>query len=159
MAATSTEADVLGEPVDRGPSVTFTATVTSNGNPVTTGTIDFLVDAAPADAGVALDGSGQATFTTHSLPAGTHAVQADYSGTDALEASTGAITQVVDIVADGGGPYAIDEGADLAVDGSGSTAGTGATFSWDVNDDDVVRRCHRRHTDVHVGAAQRARDH
>ena len=45
------------------------------------------------------------------------------------------MTQTVDGVADAGGPYTIDEGGDLVLDGTGSLAGAGATFSWDVNDD------------------------
>ena len=37
--------------------------------------------------------------------------------------------------ADAGGPYTIDEGDDLVLDGTGSLAGASATFSWDVNGD------------------------
>ena len=78
-----------------GQSVTFTATVTSGGNPVTTGTVDFTEGATTLAAGVALNGSGQATFTTSALTAGSHPITATYSGTAALATSSGAVTQVV----------------------------------------------------------------
>ena len=69
-----------------GQSVTFTATVTSGGDPVTSGTVTFE-DNGVTPAGtvggnnvVALNGSGQATFTTSSLAEGDHDFTADYSG-------------------------------------------------------------------------------
>ena len=45
------------------------------------------------------------------------------------------LDQVVDGVADAGGPYAITEGDPLTLDGTASLAGPGATYSWDVNGD------------------------
>jgi hypothetical protein len=39
------------------------------------------------------------------------------------------------VVADAGGPYAIDEGAGLTLDGSATTAGPGAVFAWDLDGD------------------------
>jgi subtilisin-like proprotein convertase family protein len=137
QAATATSLGSSPNPSLVGAPVTFTATVTSGGNPVTTGTVTFTEGATTLAGGVAVDGSGQATLTTSALTPGSHDITATYSGTDALAASSGAVTQVVDVVADAGGPYAIAEGADLAVDGSGSTAGAGATFSWDINGDGI----------------------
>ena len=116
--------------------MTFTATVTSDGNPVTTGTVDFTGRRRAGRRGSRPRRlrPGHVHDDVACRPAPTPSKR-HYSGTDALEASTGAITQVVDVVADAGGPYTIDEGADLALDGSGCTAGAGATFSWDVNGD------------------------
>ena len=45
------------------------------------------------------------------------------------------LDQVVDGVADAGGPYTITEGDPLTLDGTASLAGPGATYSWDVNGD------------------------
>ncbi len=74
-------------PATTGQPLTFTATVTSGGNPVTSGgTVTFLDNnAAPAGTVsgnnvVTLNGSGVATFTTHSLSEGDHAITANYSG-------------------------------------------------------------------------------
>jgi subtilisin-like proprotein convertase family protein len=138
-AATDTTLGSSLNPSVVGQPVTFTATVTSDGNPVTTGTVAFTEGATTLEPNAALDGSGQATFTTSSLTAGSHPITATYNGTDALETSSDGVTQVVDadVVADAGGPYTIAEGADLALDGSGSTAGAGATLSWDVNGDNI----------------------
>ena len=55
-----------------GQPVTFTATVTSGGNPVTTGTVDFTEGATTLADGVAVNASGQATFTTSTLTEGSH---------------------------------------------------------------------------------------
>jgi hypothetical protein len=136
-AVTATALGSSPNPSVVGAPVTFTATVTSGGNPVTTGTVTFAEGATTLAADVPVDGAGQATFTTSALTAGSHDITATYNETDALETSSGVVTHVVDVVSDAGGPYAIDEGADLALDGSGSTAGAGATFSWDVNDDGI----------------------
>jgi hypothetical protein len=69
-----------------GQSVTLTATVTSGGNPVTSGTVTFE-DGGLTPAGtvsgnnvVTLNGSGQAAFTTSSLTEGDHDITATYSG-------------------------------------------------------------------------------
>lgn len=79
-------------------AVTFTATVTSAGNPVTTGTVNFRIGATPLCSNVALNGSGQATcspvastFNTQ----GSFVVSADYSGTASFGISSGNVTQVV----------------------------------------------------------------
>ena len=69
------------------------------------------------------------------MTVGTHTVTATYNGATGVATSSSSIVQVVDGVADAGGLYTIDEGGVLALDGSASIAGAGATFSWDVNDD------------------------
>ncbi len=78
-------------------SVTFTSTtvVSSSGTPVTTGTMTFLDGATTIAGPIALNGSGQASFTTSSLIEGTHNIIASYSGASGFVASTGSITQVV----------------------------------------------------------------
>ena len=69
------------------------------------------------------------------MTVGTHTVTATYNGATGVATSSSSIVQVVDGVADAGGPYTIDEGGVLALDGSASIAGAGAIFSWDVNND------------------------
>jgi subtilisin-like proprotein convertase family protein len=78
-----------------GTAVTFTATVTSGGNPVTTGTVTFTEGATILAGDVALNGSGQATFTTSSLTATSHTIIATYSGTAGFFTSNGSINQTV----------------------------------------------------------------
>jgi LPXTG-motif cell wall-anchored protein len=118
-----------------GEAVTFTATVTSEGAPVTTGTIAFSDAGNPLGGGIPIAADGTATLTTSILTAGTHPITATYTGTPGFATSTANLDQVVGepIVADAGGPYAVAEGGSLTLDGSGSTAG--ATFAWDLNAD------------------------
>ncbi|WP_421926120.1 Ig-like domain repeat protein [Neoaquamicrobium sediminum] len=82
-------------PSTPGNSVTFTATVTAaSGGGTPTGTITFTVDGT-AQAPVAVDGSGQASFSSAALAPGAHAITADYSGDTDYVASTASLTQTV----------------------------------------------------------------
>jgi subtilisin-like proprotein convertase family protein len=116
-----------------GDSVTFTATVTTGSSPVTDGTVTFIDDSTPLATGVPLAADGTATFTISTLTVGSHTIAASYSGSASLAGSTATVAQVVNPLADAGGPYAVTEGATLTLDGSGSTAG--ATPAWDLNGD------------------------
>src|SRR5439155_853315 len=78
-------------------SVTFTATVTATppGTGTPTGTVAFK-DGATTLATVALDGAGQATFTTSSLSAAAHSMTAVYNGDGNFITSTSSVvTQTV----------------------------------------------------------------
>jgi uncharacterized protein len=77
-----------------GQSITFTATVTSSGSPVTTGTVGFTEGNTPLGA-VALDGNGHASFTTNALTPGTHTVTAEFSGAGPLQPSSGDVQVVI----------------------------------------------------------------
>ena len=80
-----------------GNSVTFTATVTSNGVAVgAQGTVTFKEGATVLSGPTALNGSGQASFATSSLSEGVHTISAFYNGTASLNVSSGNATQVVD---------------------------------------------------------------
>ncbi len=70
-----------------GDAVTFTATVTSAGAPVTTGTVQFADGATPL-ASVAVDATGTATLTTSVLTAGSHPITATFAATSTLATST-----------------------------------------------------------------------
>ena len=71
-----------------GATVSFTATVTPPaGAGAATGSVTFL-DGTAALGQVSLNGSGQATYATSSLAAGTHAITAVYGGSSTLAAST-----------------------------------------------------------------------
>jgi predicted secreted protein len=76
QAPTTTALQSSVNPSTAGQSVTFTATVTGTS---VTGTVTFK-DGATTLATVALNGSGQATFTTSALSVGTHSITASYSG-------------------------------------------------------------------------------
>ncbi|GAA1980087.1 hypothetical protein GCM10009777_11900 [Microbacterium pumilum] len=120
-----------------GQAVTFTATVTSGGAPVTTGTVAFSDGGTTLGSNVPVDATGTATFTTSALTAGTHPITATYAATPAYATSTANLDQVVIppvvVVADAGGPYSVAEGGSLTLDGSGSTPG--AAYEWDLNAD------------------------
>ena len=79
-------------------SVTFTATVTSSGSPVTTGTVEFAnggTDISGCGA-AALNASGVAACTTSFTTEGDDSITAAYGGTSSFAASNGALTQEVD---------------------------------------------------------------
>ncbi|WP_133980817.1 Ig-like domain repeat protein [Kribbella voronezhensis] len=81
-------------PSSVGQDVTFTATVSpllASGLP--TGDVTFTVNGTTTK--VALDVTGVATYTTNSLPAGSHTVTADYSGDSVFLASSASTTQTV----------------------------------------------------------------
>ncbi len=80
-------------------SVTFTAHVTQSagGSDVTAGTLTFLEGDTTLQAAAALDGNGQATFTSSALSEGTHIITAQYNGSAGnFDASSGTVTQEVD---------------------------------------------------------------
>ena len=95
-ALTGTDLTSSINPSDVGESVTFTATVTSGGEPVTAGSVQFAVDGSPAGAAVPLPASGQVTLTNGALTAGTHLITAEFSGTTTLATSADNLNQVVD---------------------------------------------------------------
>ncbi|MGQ3038126.1 MAG: Ig-like domain repeat protein [Neoaquamicrobium sediminum] len=93
--ATTTALASSANPSSVGDSVTFTATVTANsGGGTPTGTVTFTVDGAP-QAPVALNGSGQASFSTAGLAIGPRSIGASYSGDTNYVASNDALTQTV----------------------------------------------------------------
>ena len=72
-----------------GQSVTYTATVTSGGTPVTAGTITFLDGNIAISPALAVNANGQATFSIATLNAGSHTITASYSGTPGGAGTTG----------------------------------------------------------------------
>ena len=97
--ATTTAVVSNANPSTFGNSVTFTATVT--GSVVTEGQVKFIEGGTCASpttelqAAAAVDGSGQKTFTTSALTAGSHTVIACYLGTGNYAASDGSVAQTV----------------------------------------------------------------
>lgn len=74
--------------------VSFTATVISNGNPVTAGTITFK-EGTTVLTNVTLNGGNVATFATFALSPGAHTITAEYSGTSQFEPSQDSVTHNV----------------------------------------------------------------
>jgi len=97
LVPTATTVGSSSNPSLVGQSVTFTATVkrTSNNTPATGGTVTFKEGAAVLAGPLSISGTGQASFTTSTLAAGTHNISAIYSGTATYATSTGSISQVV----------------------------------------------------------------
>ncbi len=84
-------------PSSVGDAVTFTATVTSGGNPVSTGSVQFSDGGTPVGPPVPVAADGTATFTTASLTAGSHPILAAYSGSGFADSSA-SLSQVVNPV-------------------------------------------------------------
>ena len=78
LAATVTALTATPNPSRPGQRVTFTATATVHGEPITTGTVTFRDGGKTLAADVAVDENGEATFTTAILADGTHRVTAAY---------------------------------------------------------------------------------
>ena len=82
-----------------GDSVTFTAAVTktATGTAATAGTVTFSEGTNILTGPIALNGSGQATFTTTTLSEGSHLITASYSGNPGtFNLSGGSLTQSID---------------------------------------------------------------
>jgi hypothetical protein len=71
---------------------TFTATVIGSG---ASGGVQFNLDGSPAGSPVALDGAGQATWTTSALAVGSHTISVNYIGSAAVAPSSAPITHTV----------------------------------------------------------------
>ncbi len=78
--ATTTSVTSSVDPSVFGQNVTFTATVATAGLGTPTGNVQFFDGATPIGGAVALNGSGQAQFTTPSLSVGNHTITAQYAG-------------------------------------------------------------------------------
>lgn len=94
-APTSTALTAAPNPSSHGQSVTLTATVTSDGDPVTAGSVEFTDGATSLGAAVPVSASGVATLTTSVLTVGTHPITATYTGTDEFAESSDDVSQVV----------------------------------------------------------------
>ncbi|MFH8252587.1 beta strand repeat-containing protein [Microbacterium sp. B2969] len=97
LSATTTGVTSSVNPSTVGQSVTFSATVASGGSPVTSGSVVFT-EGATTLATVPVDAAGHASFTTTTLPVGTHTITATYSGTATFGTSSGSVDQVVQVV-------------------------------------------------------------
>jgi hypothetical protein len=91
--ATTTQLTSSQNPATVGQSITFTATVTSaNGSP--TGSVTFT-DGSVTLATVPLSSSGNASFTTSSLSAGLHAINANFTPSGPFASSVATLSQTV----------------------------------------------------------------
>src|SRR6202020_2019221 len=81
--------------VSVGEPVTFTAQVVPNTTGAATGTVTFYADGV-AIGTVTINASGVATLSVSTLPAGTHAITATYSGdANFLGSSASGLSQVI----------------------------------------------------------------
>ncbi len=92
-------------PSTSGQLVTFTANVTSGGG-VPAGTVTFTEGATVWASGVAVDGNGNAAFSTAALAAGSHTLTAAFTGTGGWGNSTGT---------DGSAPQVVSKDATTTV--------------------------------------------
>jgi subtilisin-like proprotein convertase family protein len=98
--ATSTALAASANPSSPGENVTFTATVTSDGSPVTGGTVTFSHEGTPLAEVDVVDGA--ATFTTtEPLARGRHLIMARFNGIDDRAPSSRSVMHNVTTLADG----------------------------------------------------------
>jgi hypothetical protein len=120
--AISTTSSLTGSPnpASVGAAVTFTSVVTpASGSGVPTGTVTFSVDGG-AGTVEPVSGSGGAAYSTSTLDAGTHTINASYSG-DSNYAASDAKPYTETIGSSSGGTS--------AVSGSGQTTPYGSAFA------------------------------
>jgi hypothetical protein len=101
-ASTTTALASSANPSVFGQSVTFTATVSAvaPGAGIPSGSVTFLDGTTPLGPPVALNASGQATFTTSGLTVGNHTITATYAGSQSYNSGSGALSgnpQVVNL--------------------------------------------------------------
>jgi hypothetical protein len=94
VIATQTVVTSNNNPSCLGDEVIFTATVSSIAPNTPPGTVTFKINGA-LQPPVALNSSGQATYTTSLLPVTTHFIAADYSGSTGFQPSSGSLIQTV----------------------------------------------------------------
>jgi predicted outer membrane repeat protein len=137
---TATAVRASPDPSTYGQAVTVTATVTSGASPVTGGTATFTEGATVLASAVPLDASGQASFTTAALPAGSHTITASFSGATGLHTSSGSVDQTVspaplsatgvNISATAGAPFSGIVATFTNADPFGSAASYTALINW-----------------------------
>ena len=93
--ATTTVVVSSKNPSNSGQSVTFTATVRSNGRAVTSGKVMFKDGSTTLGGPISVNANGTASITISNLSAGNHQIAAIYGPTDTYEISTGTLTQTV----------------------------------------------------------------
>jgi len=87
QSVTTTQLAGSANPSNPGVPVTFTAAVTTRTAPVTSGTVSFM-QGTTVVATVSVNGAGEASLTTTSLPVGSTAITAVYNGATGILAST-----------------------------------------------------------------------
>ena len=95
-ALTATKVVTSGSPIFINHPVTFTATITSTYGPIPDGEPVSFYDGAVA-IGMGTTARGVATFNTSSLTAKTHTIKASYPGDATFMASSGTVTQLVNL--------------------------------------------------------------
>jgi hypothetical protein len=89
-APTATVVATNNDPATTGQSVQITATVTSGGNPVTTGTVSFTDSVAGVlGSPMTLNGAGTATYSSSAFTEGDHHITATYNGSASFNTSFG----------------------------------------------------------------------
>jgi Ca2+-binding RTX toxin-like protein len=125
--ATDTALTSSPNPSLAGEEVTFTARVTTDGDPVTDGTVTFTDDTTDTvlATGIGLDPKGAAAVALDTLTVGDHEITASYSGTAVFAASDDVLTHAVDEAESNHSPvgeadaYATSEDTRLTVAGIG----------------------------------------
>ena len=92
---TTTTLTTSATPSAYGDWVTFTATVSAQGGPVTSGTVNFMDGNTVLASMVPFSASGTASFSTSSLSAITHTITASYNGASPYDPSSGSVQQIV----------------------------------------------------------------
>jgi hypothetical protein len=98
--ASTTTVTASADPSILNQPVMFTATVSppAGATDTPTGTVQFQVDSVNFGGPVAVNNAGQASFSSSSLPVGSHSITASYSGDGCFYASSSGLAQSVHYV-------------------------------------------------------------
>jgi hypothetical protein len=115
-SSTTTTVGSSPNPSVFGQAVTFTGTV-SSGAGTPTGTVTFLEGATVLASAVAVDATGHASVSSPTLPAGTHVITANFTGSNGWANSSGSDSGSPQIVNKDATTTAIASSADPAIIG------------------------------------------
>lgn len=117
--ATTTTVSSSPNPSVFGQPVTFTATVTGAGTP--TGSVTFTEGATVLASGIAVGGTGQASFSSAALAAGSHTITASFTGTNGWANSSGSDSAAPQVVSKDATTSQLTSSAAIAVFGQAVT--------------------------------------
>ena len=137
---TTTSLSSSGNPGCDNANITFTASVLSGGNAVTTGSVTFSEGATILASAVALNANGQASFSIITLNSGPHTILATYNPSTGFNTSNASINQIINalpsVSINGNRSFCPSEGTALTAN---ATAGSGtiASYQWRLNGSNI----------------------
>jgi subtilisin-like proprotein convertase family protein len=134
--APPTAAIVLPPTIVQGTAASFTFSATDPSAADTAAGFTYTIDWGDGTGPQSVTGGASVSVSHTYSTGGTFTVSVTATDKDAGQSAATATANVqVLVVAEAGGPYTIDEGSGVTLDGTASIAPAGAAFAWDVDGD------------------------